>query len=66
VTFFSATWQKRIAPGLMRVRPLSVRTETPEGGVVVWGGAKSLMTNQLLPHSVEQCRTGPWTDEKTA
>jgi hypothetical protein len=35
----SVSWKNRIAPQLKRVRPLSGRTETPEGGVVVRGGA---------------------------
>ncbi len=36
---FSDTCQKWIAPQLRQVRPLSKRAETPEGGVVVRGGA---------------------------
>ena len=35
----SVSWRNRIAPQLQRVRPLSLRTETPEGGVVVRVGA---------------------------
>ena len=31
----SACWRNQNAPQLKRVRPLSVQTETPEGGVVV-------------------------------
>ena len=37
---FSDACRKRVAPQLKRARPLSMRTETPEGGVVVRVGAK--------------------------
>ena len=38
---FSVACRKWVAPQLKRARPLSMRTETPEGGVVVRVGAKS-------------------------
>ena len=66
---FSGACRKWIAPQLRQVRPLSKRSETPEGGVTLRNGAngreKSWMTNRLSTHSLAACRTGPGQMKKT-
>ena len=69
LSVFSEACRKWIAPQLRQVRPLSKRSETPEGGVVVRNGTngreKPLMTNRLSAHSLAACRTGPGQMQKT-
>ena len=67
----SVSWRNRIAPQLRWVRQLSVRTETPEGGVVVrvggHFGVKSPHTNTLnfCKHYLEMCPTNRSRTKRT-